>query len=216
MGKQGPVRLEGVLKKWNDEKGFGFLSAGQGREAFAHISEFQSLAGRPEEGQVFTFELVLDERKRRRAKSIRLVSTRTAVQTQKEIERSVPVVPRLAFLAAAIVGAIALRIPWPIFVASGVMSLASLSLYGLDKSAAGQGARRVPEKVLHLSDLLGGWPGGLAGQSIFRHKTRKASFQAVFWVTILLNIAGVWAVMQAAEASNLSRPAPRHFDHPNH
>jgi hypothetical protein len=37
------------------------------------------------------------------------------------------------------------------------------------------------EKVLHASELLGGWPGALLAQQLFRHKTRKVSYQLVSW-----------------------------------
>ena len=47
----------------------------------------------------------------------------------------------------------------------------------------------MPESTLHLFDLLGGWPGALIAQQQFRHKTVKASFQAGFWMTVVLNVA---------------------------
>ncbi|EJT84162.1 hypothetical protein PPS11_25595 [Pseudomonas putida S11] len=43
------------------------------------------------------------------------------------------------------------------------MSLISLLLYWQDKHQARTQAWRTPEKVLHASELLGGWPGALAG-----------------------------------------------------
>jgi len=62
-----------------------------------------------------------------------------------------------------------------------IASVISFAAYGLDKRSSMRGARRVPERSLHLIDLLGGWPGGLVAQRVFRHKTRKLSFQGVFW-----------------------------------
>ncbi|MBA1202677.1 DUF1294 domain-containing protein [Pseudomonas capeferrum] len=63
-------------------------------------------------------------------------------------------------------------------------SLASLALYWHDKRQAKAQARRVPEKVLHASELLGGWPGALLAQQLFRHKTRKVSYQLAFWAIV--------------------------------
>lgn len=37
--------------------------------------------------------------------------------------------------------------------------------------------------------LLGGWPGALLAQQVLRHKSAKAEFRQVFWVTVLLNAA---------------------------
>ncbi len=45
-----------------------------------------------------------------------------------------------------------------------LVSLLTLIAYGIDKSRAIDGRRRIPERRLHLLELLGGWPGaGSAG-----------------------------------------------------
>ena len=66
--------------------------------------------------------------------------------------------------------------------------------YWRDKRAATAGRRRVPEAALHLIDAIGGWPGGLIAQRTLRHKTRKVSFQVVFWCTVVANL-GAMAVL---------------------
>ncbi|WP_194790718.1 DUF1294 domain-containing protein [Pseudomonas sp. UFMG81] len=66
-------------------------------------------------------------------------------------------------------------------------SLVSLLLYWQDKQQARNQAWRTPEKVLHASELLGGWPGALLAQQLFRHKTRKLSYQVVFWSIVALH-----------------------------
>ena len=71
----------------------------------------------------------------------------------------------------------------------------ALVLYGYDKRQALVGRTRIPELVLHTAALCGGSPGALLGQGLFRHKTRKFSFQAVFVTIVLLQIAalcGYW------------------------
>ena len=67
------------------------------------------------------------------------------------------------------------------------VSLISLLLYWQDKHQARSQAWRTPEKVLHASELCGGWPGALVAQQMFRHKTRKLSYQLVFWGIVLLH-----------------------------
>lgn len=69
-----------------------------------------------------------------------------------------------------------------------LMSLASYVFYAIDKAAATRGDRRIPEKTLHLLDVLGGWPGALVAQTRLRHKTKKVSFRVVFWLTVLVNL----------------------------
>lgn len=68
------------------------------------------------------------------------------------------------------------------------LSLAVFALYALDKFAARRGDWRVPENLLHLMALLGGWPGAWMGQLKFRHKTRKRGFRLVFFLTVILNL----------------------------
>lgn len=81
------------------------------------------------------------------------------------------------------------RLPW---VYLG-LSLLTFLVYAADKSAARQGARRIPESTLHLLSLCGGWPGALVAQQLLRHKSSKQPFRAVFWVTVVLNVlAFIW------------------------
>ena len=68
-----------------------------------------------------------------------------------------------------------------------LMSVVAFVLYAWDKRAAKRRRRRVPERVLHLVALSGGWPGAPLGQRLLRHKTAKASFRRVFWGTVALN-----------------------------
>lgn len=70
-----------------------------------------------------------------------------------------------------------------------VLSAVTLLVYALDKSASRRRRWRIPENLLHLLALLGGWPGALVAQRLFRHKTQKTSFLAVFWLTVAANCA---------------------------
>lgn len=70
-------------------------------------------------------------------------------------------------------------------------------LYGIDKRRAVKDKPRISERTLHLFALAGGWPGAYLGSRIFRHKTIKASFRAVFWLTVAIHLAvigyGIWS-----------------------
>ncbi|BBP76860.1 DUF1294 domain-containing protein [Pseudomonas gingeri] len=77
-------------------------------------------------------------------------------------------------------------VSWPLW-GYGVASLLAFFLYWSDKRKARNDTWRTPEKVLHGVELLGGWPGALIAQQAFRHKTRKLSFQLVFWAIVLLH-----------------------------
>jgi len=71
------------------------------------------------------------------------------------------------------------------------VSLLALVFYGIDKQRALAGEWRTPESTLHLLEALGGWPGALVAQQVYRHKTRKFDYQAVFW-TIVIAHQAVW------------------------
>jgi uncharacterized membrane protein YsdA (DUF1294 family) len=71
----------------------------------------------------------------------------------------------------------------------------ALLLYGFDKRQAVVGGLRIPEAVLHLVALIGGSPGALLGQELFRHKTRKRAFRLVLAAIFVLQaglIYGYW------------------------
>jgi uncharacterized membrane protein YsdA (DUF1294 family) len=86
-------------------------------------------------------------------------------------------------------------IPW-ILLVQLVLSLVTLAAYGFDKRRAKRGGRRIPERTLHLLELAGGWPGALAGQRLFRHKSRKLSFRVVLWGIVALHLAA-WGAFGA-------------------
>jgi uncharacterized membrane protein YsdA (DUF1294 family) len=103
------------------------------------------------------------------------------------------------FLGALLAGWGAGRVPLPVVVVYGVMSVVAFLLYRQDKRAAQNGSWRTRERALHLADLLGGWPGGLLAQGRFRHKTRKVGFQLVFWATVALHCAALAWVLGAGD-----------------
>lgn len=66
------------------------------------------------------------------------------------------------------------------------ISLLTAVVTWLDKRKARQQEWREPEAMLHLAELLGGWPGGFLAQRFLRHKTSKLSYQVVFWFIVIL------------------------------
>jgi len=90
--------------------------------------------------------------------------------------------------------------PWLVLAVYAAMSLVTFFAYGLDKRAARLRTWRIPEATLHLLSLLGGWPGALVAQVVFRHKTRKQPFRAVFWLTVAGNVGLLTLLLWAARA----------------
>lgn len=105
--------------------------------------------------------------------------------------------PLLALVAfAAIAGFVAVN--WGVAPWVGIVYLAASALafftYGLDKAAAIAGRRRVPETLLLQLGLVGGWPGAVLAQWLFRHKISKREFLTPFWWTVLINVTVFVAV----------------------
>jgi uncharacterized membrane protein YsdA (DUF1294 family) len=83
-----------------------------------------------------------------------------------------------------------------LFVWIGVTSGWSFFLFGFDKWRSGRpGRHRVSESSLCLVSALGGWPGGLLGIVVFRHKLSKPSFLFKFTGALIVWVAltaGAW------------------------
>ena len=82
----------------------------------------------------------------------------------------------------------------PVLIGWTILScLWAFMLFGLDKWRAGRGGRRVAESTLWWVSALGGWPGGLLGIIVFRHKSAKWSFLLMFAAAFL-----VWGTLVGA------------------
>ncbi len=75
------------------------------------------------------------------------------------------------------------------------ISLISFLIYGYDKLLAlknNKNVRRVSEKNLLLSSLVGGSIGSLLSMFIFRHKIKKSSFIIKFSIVIIIQVVLIY------------------------
>jgi len=99
------------------------------------------------------------------------------------------------FLAVLAIAGAFFPVAWLILGVDVVVSAATVLAYRGDKRAAQQRRWRTEESALHLMAVCGGWPGALVAQQLYHHKTRKTSFQIVFWITVVANVAfTVWLI----------------------
>lgn len=186
--------IRGVVTYWNDERGYGFIDAGQGRaNVFFHISAFAYRKRRPHKGETVSF-LPKSPGSRQRPAAERVV-----VQGHEKalfqccpydparekpffVEGGVYVLIDIVFFAT-----LTFLSP-PIALACAVLSVLSVALYSYDKYAAIGGRQRVPEASFYLASFLGGWPGALIARPFLRHKVTKNRFIFFFWMTIALNL----------------------------
>lgn len=200
------MRTKGKITSWNDEKGFGFITPSTGgKQIFVHIKAFGNRNRRPEINQVVTYALSADEKGRPCAINATLAGDRLAKTTKRSTIPTLVFVAVL-FLVTVAVSVLTARIS-PLLLAIYIgLSLLTFIIYAADKSAAKKGAWRTPESTLHLLSLAGGWPGALIAQQKLRHKSKKQSFQAVFWLTVLLN-CGAFVWLFTASGGNILRAA---------
>lgn len=181
------MRYQGKITHWKDDKGFGFISPnGGGGQVFVHIRSFSNRQRRPVGDEVVTYELTVDAKGRAQAERVAFVGecTPSTISAKRRNAALILAASFLAFVAAsAVVGKLPLVVLWGYLVGSAVAFLA----YAFDKSAASNDQWRTPESTLHFFALVGGWPGALVAQRLLRHKSRKQSFQVVFWATVVLN-----------------------------
>jgi len=65
------MRIDGTLTKWNDDRGFGFITPTQGGpEVFAHISAFPRDGQRPRLGERLSFDIGTAKDGKQQAKNI--------------------------------------------------------------------------------------------------------------------------------------------------
>ena len=97
-------------------------------------------------------------------------------------------------VAAALIFYVAGKIPlYPLCLAS--TGIVTFALYGFDKMQAKRDGGRVPEMILHLLTIAGGFIGGWAGRLVFRHKTRKPVFLIVLTLATILHVGGYYYLL---------------------
>ena len=198
----------GRIIEWDKRRSFGFVHDGTNR-VFLHEREFVKPHKVPERGDIITFFVGTDATGRIVAKEVRIREARAGLEGI-----------HFAALALLLVGPgfaihrLSAVIDYRITVGvAAALSLLTLWIYAIDKRRAQEGEYRVPEKVLHGLELIGGWPGAFLGQRKFRHKSAKPAFLLIFWLIVGAHqyLAADYALnwrLSAAIKSALQRPEP--------
>jgi len=193
------MRQLGKIAKWNDERGFGFISSSErGDSVFVHISSLPRGHRRPRLNEAVSFNLAFDSQGRPQANDVRFVAASSNAPLMSRIPRSgiaVPIAFALSFLIAlaALAAAGWLELSWMLLYYAA--SIITYGAYSRDKTAAQNACRRTPEATLHFMSLVGGWPGALIAQVFLRHKTRKPSFLIGYWLTVIVNCVALGVIV---------------------
>jgi uncharacterized membrane protein YsdA (DUF1294 family)/cold shock CspA family protein len=187
------MRFEGILKSWNDERGFGFIAADQGTdEVFVHVKAFSIRNGRPAIGQRLTFEVEMGPQGKKRAKNVEAVRIAVAARSRRGEAPADWDIASLSAIPVLIVVYVGASFYWTVSplwaIAYFLTSVVTFFAYAFDKTAAVRGNWRTQEGKLLGLGLLCGWPGALLAQKGLRHKSSKKSFRHAFWITVVLNV----------------------------
>ncbi len=184
------VASYGILTDWDDERGYGFITPEDGsQKVFLHVKSLQPSARRPMRGEMFFYKLTTDDKGRPRAEE--------AFQRDMDERQRLPfhhsVIKGLSYfwllgVIPFVVMTIKTSLKYGLCLAFVVNSLLTILFYWEDKHLAQYKYWRIPEKSLHIWELLCGWPGALYAQQAFRHKRSKTSFMIVFWLCAAANI----------------------------
>jgi uncharacterized membrane protein YsdA (DUF1294 family)/cold shock CspA family protein len=197
----GPIRTTGVVKTWVDGRGYGFATPVQGgADVFVHVNMLTPDSARPRVGDTLRFEIELSPEGKRRARNVESDRKIEPIvhRTGRLTPRPPGPPPRSGWLGyLAIAGFVGIYVlvdllrPFPLWVPALYLgaSIVCFVAYAVDKAASRRGGWRVPEASLLALGVIGGWPGAIVAQQVFRHKTIKSRFRVAFWLTVLLNLA---------------------------
>lgn len=213
------MKKQGTITRWNADRGFGFIrSPGTPADVFFHIRDFRG-ADTPSQGMAVTFEAIQVGGKGPRAMAVTPAGTlpspqgprgtaaarrpaqarpraaghasRGDARPAREASAAPVLLLMLAWAALLGWGVWADRLPvWTLF-AAPLLNGVTFFIYWTDKHAAQHGRWRTKEDTLHLLALLGGWPGAWAAHQVLRHKSRKVTFRAMYWATVVLHCAAL-------------------------
>lgn len=204
-------KQQGVVKKWQDDKGFGFIETETGAAVFFHVSEFKAQR-RPTIGEQVVFTVGQDSQGRLQAKQvqelgfvqqkmaqknsqIRQRNAKRSHQAEFEAGQKKRLVLGLGFYAILALLAVMQKISWLVVGWYFVLGLITYGMYAKDKAAAQSGEWRTPESTLHLLSILGGWVGAMVAQIYLRHKSQKPEFRMTYYLTVVINLAVLLFIM---------------------
>jgi uncharacterized membrane protein YsdA (DUF1294 family)/cold shock CspA family protein len=173
------VVRNGKIVAWDGKRGFGWLEC-EGERLFVHLREFKGTEIEPGLGVEFPFVVGTDVQGRPCAKGVDACLINGRVNF------------RGWFLLAALMfwpvaGMTHLPVAWWLpLLQMAIFSAVTYKLYAYDKRQAILYAWRVPQTIMHLGELAGGWPGAFIAQKRLRHKSSKKSYQSIFWGIILI------------------------------
>ena len=177
--------MKGRLVRWDDDRGFGFVSRDDGDDVFVHVSEFPKGPRRPVDGDELIFDVATDDRRGPRATNVAFARNQIDWSNPVSLSATTGLGYFVVMGLYAFLHGINVFVP----VAYAIVSLLTYMIFARDKYLAQTNQWRTSEQTLFTFSLFGGWPGALFAQWNLRHKNRKSAFQVTFWIVVILNVA---------------------------
>lgn len=204
-------KQQGHIKKWQDDKGFGFIETEASESVFFHVSEFKAQR-RPNIGEQVVFTVGQDSQGRRQAKDVQelhFVQQKMAQKNQKIRQRNAKRnaqadfeagQKKRLFLGIGFYGVLVLlattnKLSWLVVAWYAALGVITYAMYAKDKAAAQSGDWRTPESTLHVLSAIGGWVGAMVAQTYLRHKSQKPEFRVAYYLTVVVNMAGLLFIL---------------------
>lgn len=211
MAKPIATKQQGQVIKWQDDKGFGFIETEAGESVFFHVSEFKAQR-RPAIGEEVVFIVGYDNQKRLQAKEVQELSFvqrkmaqknsqirqrnhRRSAQAEFEAGQKKRLFLGMGFYGVLILLAVMNKLSWLVVGWYVALGLITYVMYAKDKAAAQSDGWRTPESTLHLLSALGGWVGAMVAQTYLRHKSQKPEFRLAYYLTVIINLAGLLFIL---------------------
>jgi uncharacterized membrane protein YsdA (DUF1294 family)/cold shock CspA family protein len=195
------MRVVGRLTQWKDDQGYGFITPDDGGSpVFVNVRSFANREQCPVRNGFVLYRMVIDGKDRPRAEDVEFL-----VDADSEPTTSVkgPGILALAVFFLLFVANSVREGKLPVAVLGLYIMASSLAFvfYKRDRAMAETHQRKLPENTLHLWSLIGGWPGAALAQKLAHPRSRRRSFQIVYWITIVLNgIAFFWMLSPQGSA----------------
>jgi uncharacterized membrane protein YsdA (DUF1294 family)/cold shock CspA family protein len=197
------MRYQGKITIWKDDQGFGFITPNAGGDqVFVHLKAFSNRKWRPAGNEIVTYELADDQNGRARAENVAFVSDSSPAASLRG-RGAASIAFAVLFVVFVVTSTFAGKLPAIVFFLYLGASVFAFAAYAFDKSAAQNDQWRTQESTLHMLGLIGGWPGALVAQRLLHHKTKKLSFQILFWATVTLNCGALICLLMPQSSNAL-------------
>jgi uncharacterized membrane protein YsdA (DUF1294 family)/cold shock CspA family protein len=188
------MKKKGKIHHWNTSRGMGYIRNPQtGYDILFHRKDYRGSAT-PHEGETVWFDETITGDNTSRATAVSTVSGNADVHSYRPrhyIGRKSSVRTFMLLLilwgVLGLWGVLDLRLPLWAVAATLLVNLVTVYTYTREQKISHTSQARTPESMLHLLSLLGGWPGAGIAQTLLRYRSRKPSFQTMYWSSVALH-----------------------------